>query len=185
MECTVITERTPLQQMAGDHCYWKHWPEQNASPDRGQWQLQQRLRWGRGTRKPVGGTKSVSITKRSRLAGPTILFLNRFQPLGRNEPYNGERNISKQKHGEILIRLPFHPRQRSNHYPSNLDLKFMDRRCARSSWHSRISQTSEWLPPSSNWNFFSKSSHIHTKKEEKEDSTARKQFPWRRPHGDK
>lgn len=121
---------------------------------------QQRLCWGRDTRKPV------PITKRSRLAGPTILFLNRFQPLVRNEPHNGERNLSKQKHREILIRLPFHPRKRSNHYPSNLDLKFIDGRCARSSWQSRISQTSEWLPPSSNWNFFSKSSHTKRKKEE-------------------
>lgn len=71
-------------------------------------------------------TKPVPITKRSRRAGPTILFLNRFQPLVRNEPYNGERNLSKQKHREILIRLPFHPRKSSNHYPSNLDLKFID-----------------------------------------------------------
>ena len=111
--------------------------------------------------------KPVSITKRSRLGGPTTLFLNWFQPLVRDEPYNGERNLSKQKHGEILIRLPFRPRKRSNHYPSNLDLKFIDGKCARSSWQSRISQTSEWLPPSSNWNFFSESSPTQKKKKKK------------------
>lgn len=125
--------------------------------------------------------KPVPITKRSRLAGPTVLFLNRIQPLARNEPCNGERNLSKQKHREILIRLPFHPRKTSNHYPSNLDLKFIDRICARSSWQSRISQTSEWLPPSSNWNFFSKSSPTHKKKKKRKKKDNSK--AWNSFHG--